>query len=183
MATIKPDTRLKDQLIKKETAKIAKRAADAKALNTLIASLPKVDPAVVQSAVEALMDAADQYKASQPLIDPKGRRSKPNIAESRTSMAALHKQLAKAQEQLSNFPLDAMTAIVKVTDAPLGKMRFDIAQMCQTVEKALNELAARPNKVADAARSVLAYQVAVVFRDILKKKPSSTQDKQLKENK
>jgi hypothetical protein len=190
MATIKPNTILKDQLIKKETAKIAKRAADAKALNTLLTSLPKVDPAVAQLAVDDLMDAADQYKTSQPLVDAQGRRSKPSIAKARASMAALHKQLAKAQEQLvkaqellSSLPLNAKTAIGNVTDAPIGKMIFDIAQVCQAVEKALDELAARPNKVTDAARSILAYRVAVVFRDILKKKPSSTQAKQLKENK
>lgn len=183
MATIKPNTILKDQLIKKETAKIAKRAADAKALNTLLTSLPKVDPAVAQLAVDDLMDAADQYKTSQPLVDTQGRRSKPNIAEARASMAALHKQLAKVQEQLSNLPLDARTAIGQVTGAPLGKMKFDIAQVYQAVEKALDELVARPNKATDAARSILAYRVAVVFRDILKRKPSSTQAKQLKENK
>lgn len=183
MAIIKPDTRLKDQLIKKEAARIAKRAADAKALNTVLASLPKVGPAMVEPAVNALMDAADQYKASQPLIDSKGRRSKPSIAEARASTAALHKHLTRAQDQLSTLPLDALTAIVEVTDAPLGKMTFDIAQLCRAVEKALDELVARPDKVADAARNVLAYQVAVVFRDILKKKPSSTQAKQLKENK
>lgn len=183
MATIKADTRFKDILIKNEAVRLAKRASSAKALKTLLANLPKVDPAVVPTAVDVLMDAADQYKASQFLVDPKGRRSKPNLAEARSSVAALHKHLAKAQEQLSNLPWDAMTAIGQVTNAPLGRMRSDIEQVRQAVEQALAELTARPHKVADAARSVLAYQVAIVFRDILKKTPSSTRAKQLKDNK
>ena len=46
----------------------------------------------------------------------------------------------------------------------------------------MDELAARPHKVADAARTILAYRVAVVSTDILKKTPSSAKAKQLKEN-
>lgn len=183
MATIKPNTILKDQLIKKEAARDAKRVTDAKALNTLLASLPKVDTAVVQPAVDALMNAADVYKASQPLVDPEGRRSKPNIAKARASMAALQKHLVKAEEQLTNLPLDAIATLAQVTGAPMGKMRADIAQVRHVVGKALAELTARPHKVADEARNILAYQVAVVFQDILKMKPSSTRAKQLKDNK
>lgn len=181
MATIKPNTRLKEQLSKKEAEKVAKGVTSAKTLETLLTSLPKIDRTVVPTAIDALMEAADQYKSSLPLIDLKGRRSKPNIAEARASVAALQKQLIKAQEQLSNLPLDAKTAICQVTGAPIGKIRFDIEQIRLTVEKTLAELTARPNKVADAARNVLAYQVALVFRDILQIKPSSTSAKQLKE--
>jgi hypothetical protein len=182
VATIKADTSLKNQLLKKDAARLAKRAADAKTLNTLLASLPKVNPAAVLTAVDALVNAADGYMTSQPIVDPKGRRSKPNLAEARASVAALHKHLAKALEQLSDLPLDARAAIGQATNAPLGKMRSDVEQVRQGVKKALVELSARPHKIADAARNVLAYQVAVVFRDILNMKPTSTSDKQLTPN-
>ena len=95
MATIKPDTRAKDQLIKKEGVRLAQRAVKATALSNLLASLPKVAPSAIEPAVEALMEAADQCTASQPLVDPKGRRSKTNLAEARASIAALHKNLVK----------------------------------------------------------------------------------------
>ncbi|APW46667.1 hypothetical protein [Rhodoferax antarcticus] len=167
---------------KQATTRLAKRLASVDALKTVLTSIPKVDPDVVQTATAELMNAADDYMASQPLVDPKGRRSKPNLAEARASVAALQKHLAKALEQLSVLPLDARTAIGQATNAPLGKMRSDIEQVRQVVEKALVELSARPRKIADAARNVLAYQVAAVFRDTLKVKPTSTSDKQLTAN-
>ena len=161
---------------------MVKRIASIDALRKELASIPKVNPNVVQTAADELMNAAADYMASQPIVDPQGRRSKPNLAEARASVAALHKHLAKAQEQLSTLPLDARTAIGQATNAPLGKMRSDIEQVQQSVEKALAELSARPNKVPDAARYVLAYEVAVVFRDILNVMPTSTSDKQLTAN-
>ena len=162
--------------------RLAKRIASAYALKTVLTSIPKVDPDIVQTATDELMNAADDYMASQPLVDPEGRRSKPNLAEARARVAALHKHLAKASEQLSDLPLDARSAIGQATNAPLGKMRTDVEQVRQAVEKALAYLAAHPHKVADAARNVLAYRVAVVFRDILKVKPTSTSDRQLTPN-
>lgn len=168
--------------IKHGKTRLAQRAASTDELKEILAQIPKVAPNVVQTAADALMNAADDYMASQPLVDPKGRRSKPNLAEARTNVAALHKHLTKALEQLSNLPLDARAAIGRATNAPLGKMRSDVEQVRQSVEKVLTDLAARPHKVADAARNVLAYQVAVVFRDILNVKPTSTSDKQLTAN-
>ena len=182
MATIEPDTRAKDQLMKKEQVRLGQRAAEATALRNLLAGLLKVAPSAIEPAVESLMEAADQYTASRPVVDPKGRHSKPNLAEARASIAALHKHLAKALEQLADLPLDARAAIGQATNAPLGKMRSDIEQVRQAAENALTELTARPNKVADAARNVLAYQVAVIFRDILNVMPTSTSDKQLTQN-
>lgn len=202
---IKPDTRLKDILIEQEKKRLLKRASEATSLKNLLASIPKVAPSVIEPAVVALMDAADQYRASQPVVEPKGRRSKPNLAEARASVAALHKQLAKSQMQLSALPLDAMTAIGRATEVPMeelrcltvsdvdsdfdgnfraviGKMGADIEKIRRAVALAMDELAARPHKVADAARNILAYRVAVVFTDILKKTPSSARAKQLKEN-
>lgn len=167
---------------KQGATRLAKRIALADALKTVLASIPKVDPEVVQTATDELMNAADNYMTSQPLVDPKGRRSKPNLAEARASLAALYKHLAKALKQLSNLPLNARAAVGQATNAPLGKMRLDLERVRQGVENALADLAAHPNKVADAARNVLAYEVAVVFRDILKVKPPSTSDKQLTAN-
>ena len=188
MATIKPDTRMKDQLFKHAEMSAGKRATFAAELKALLNSLPKITPEVVPTAVAALMDAADQYKASRPLVDPKGRRSKPNLAEAREAVAVLHKHLTKAHDQLSKavdklsaLPVDAIAAIGWATEAPVGKMRFDIENVCTAAQLALDQLNARPHKVADAARNVLAYQVAVVFIEILKLKPSSTSAKQLKE--
>lgn len=182
MTTIKADTRLKDLLIKREAAREGKRAAHTKALKSLLAGLPKVKPTVVETAADALMDAADQYKAAHPLVDSKGRRSKPKIAEGRASMLTVQKHLAKAGDALSALPLDARTTLGQATDAPFGEMLTNIDQMRRAVEKALTSLNVSPDKVPDEARRVLAYEVAVVFRDILKMKPTSTSERQLTQN-
>jgi hypothetical protein len=182
MATVKADTRHKDQLRKQEAAMAAKRADQATVLKNLLAGLAQIGPTVVDTAADALMDAADQYKAAHPLVDPKGRRSRPRIAEGRASMATVGEHLAKARDALSALPLDARTAIGQATDSPLGKMLTDIDQMRRAVEKALISLNARPDKVANEARRILAYEVAVVFRDILKMKPTSTSERQLTQN-
>lgn len=166
---------------KQVTTRLAKRIASADTLKTVLTNIPKVDPEVVQTAADELMNAADDYMASQPLVDPKGRRSKSNLAEARASVAALHKHLAKAQEQLSDLSLDARAAIGQATNAPIGKMLSDIEEVRKAIQIALKALSARPHKVADAARNILAYQVAVVFTDILKKTPSSARAEQLKE--
>jgi hypothetical protein len=168
--------------VKVATTKVAKRVASADELTKLLTHIPNVALDVVTTAADALMNAADNYMASQPIVDPKGRRSKPNLAEARAGMAALHKHLTNAIKQLSDLPLDARAAIGQVTNAPLGKMRADIEQVRHAVETALAELNDRPHKVADAARCVLAYQVAVVFRDILNLAPTSTSEKQLTQN-
>lgn len=165
--------------IKHGKTRLAKRAGSIDEFKELLTTIPKVAPDVVPTAADALMNAADDYMDSQPIVDPKGRRSKPNLAEARASVAALYKHLAKTLEQLSDLPLDARAAISQATNAPLGKMRSEIEQVHQAVGKALGELSARPHKVGDAGRNVLAYQVAVVFRDILKIKPTSTSEKQL----
>jgi hypothetical protein len=203
---IQPDTRLKDILIEKERKRLLERASYATSLKNLLASIPKVAPSVIEPAVVALMDAADQYRASQPVVDSKGRRSKTNLAEARACVVALHTSLAKVQMQLSTLTLDAMTAIGRANQvsmeqlrclttsdvdsdlegnfrAVIGKMGVDIQGIRSAVALAMDELNARPHKVADEARNILAYEVAVVFTDILKKTPSSASAKQLKENK
>lgn len=167
---------------KRGATRLDKRAASAEELKVLLTRIPKVAPDVAHAAAVVLMNAADNYTASQPIVDCKDRRSKPSLAESRSSVAALHKYLSQALEQLTALPLDARMAIGQATNAPLGKMCSDIEQVRKAVEQAMGELSNRPHKTADAARNVLAYEVAVVFRDVLKVKLSSTSEKQLTPN-
>lgn len=206
MTTIKPNTRLKDGLKKKEMARLRQRAMNAQSLQNLISSIPKINQAVIPTTVDALMDAADQYLASHPLVDRTGRRGQPRISEARASLTVLHNHLVAVQEQLSKLPLDAIAAIGQATDVPrdelrclsksdvdlgsdenfhsaIGKIGAYIKHARQATERARDQLAKRPHKVANAARNILAYQVALVFRDILKKMPSCTRAKQLKDNK
>lgn len=182
MTTIKPNTRAREQLEKQEAGRLEQRAKEATALKNLLASIPKVATSAIAPAVEALMDAADQYKASRFLVDPKGRRTTPALVEGRDSIAKLVKTLGAVQVALLNLPLDDQRELSNAYDAPLGKYTVALEQLCNAAITAQFSLSQVPNKQPNHARNVLAYQVAVVFRDVLKKAPSSAKAKQLKEN-
>lgn len=182
MVTIKPDTRLKDQLIKQEAARISARVKSAATLKTLLASIPKVAPASIPTAVDELMDAADQYKASQPLVDLDGRHSKPGLADARTSLLELHKTMCRAEAQYFSLPINSITAMAKAGDSTLYGLKPDFANIFLSIETARYLLLSEPDKSINIDRNILAYQVAVVFRDVLCIKPRSTSDKQLTPN-
>jgi len=165
-----------DKLIKAEAALLEKRKADIAKLQGLLAAIPGVNPADVPLATDALMEAADGYLASKPIVDAQGRRSRPGIAEARGSVLALHKSLAAVQKQLSALPLNAFTELVTAYDAPMGRLKEDVAQVVQATDAALKSLKAQPDKAPDIARHIVAFQVARVFRDILQIKPTATRD-------
>lgn len=161
---------------------LAKRQADTAMLQGLLAAIPGVDPAHIPLAIDRLMDAADAYLASKPIVDAQGRRSRPGISEARASVLGLHKSLAAVQAQLSALPLNAFTELVDAYDAPMGRLKAEVAQVFKATDEALKSLKAKPDKPPDHARNVLAYQVAVVFEEILKVKPMTTSTKQLTQN-
>ena len=165
-----------------EAKRIKSNALTAETMGDLLRSIAKVNPDTIPEAIKALQEAAYDYKKSNPLVDTKDRHSKPGIAEARTSVAALHKCLSATQTQLSNLPLNAFTKLTEAYDAPMGQLKADLEKVCKATEAALESLKAEPDKTPDADRNVLAYHVAVVFRDILNVKPASTSDKQLTQN-
>ena len=181
MVSIKPDTRLKDRLIKQENARISARIKSATALKNLLATIPNVAPGSILTAVDTLMDAADQYKASQPLVDVDGRHSKPGLADARTSLLELHKTMCRAEAQYLSLPINAITAMAHTRDSTLYSLKPDFADIFLSIETARYLLLSEPDKQTNTDRNNLAYQVAVVFRDILKVTPTSTRAKQLKQ--
>ena len=183
MVTIKSATLLKDRLIKQEATRLSTQVKSATTLSNLLARLPKVAKAVIPTAVEALMEAADQYKASQPLVDINGRHSKPGLAVARASLLELHKTMCRAEAQYLHLPINAITAVAETRDTTLFGLKPDFANILLSIETARHLLLGEPDKSPNVERNILAYQVAVVFRDILKMKPATTNAKQLKENK
>jgi hypothetical protein len=171
-----------DLIIQQEAKRLAARKVHIDALKVLVTVIPKVAPQMVETAVDALMEAADEYMAHFPLVDDQGRRSKPGIAEARVSVSELHKSLEAVQKKLSVLPLNAFTELTNAYDAPMGRLQADVALVCKATASALATLKAKPDKSPDHARNVLAYRVAVVFDDILKVKPASTMAKQLTRN-
>lgn len=183
MITTKPDTRQKDRLIKQEAARLSTRVKSAITLMNLLARIPKVESAVIPTAVEALIDAADEYKASKPMVDVNGRHSKPGLAVARASLLELHKTMCRAEAQYLDLPINAITEVAETRDTTLFGLKPDFANILLSIETARHLLLSEPDKSANVERNILAYRVAVVFRDILKKPPASTNAKQLKENK
>jgi hypothetical protein len=176
-------TSLKAQITEKEAAIHAKRQAHARVLRTLLECIPKVNREVIPKAVDSLMNAAGTYIASMPLVDAEDQRSRPGIAEARASLLALHKAFCTAEKLLDNLPLNAMMALTDANDSSLGELKYDFERLLLTIETARHLVLSEPDKPKDAYRAVLAYEVAVVFVDILKIPPSSTSKKQLTENK
>lgn len=154
----------------------ALRAEHGSALESLLHDIPKASSQDIPGAVAALLEAADQYKASSPIVDKAGLRSKPAIAKARATVDKLDKTLQNALDQLGKLPINAVTAVTDAQDAPLGKLSADLNQIHAVIKTALAKVNGEPNKAADHARNVLAYHVAVVFRDILKLKPSAARD-------
>lgn len=165
-----------DKLINAEAALLEERKADTAMLQGLLAAIPGVDLAHIPLAIAALMEAADDYLTSKPIVDAQSRRSSPGIADARASVLALHKSLAAVQAQLSALPLNAFTELTTAYDAPMGRFKAEVAQVFQATESALKSLRAKPDKAPDFARHVLACKVAQVFRDILQIKPAATRD-------
>ncbi len=156
--------------------KKSKRQIDMEKLQSLLAAIPGVNPAQIAPAIDALMEAAEGYQASKPIVDALGRRSKPKLAEARRSIAALHTSLATVQAKLAVLPLNAFTELTNAYDAPMGQLKADVAQVFQATDAALASLKAQPDKASDFARHVVACEVATVFRDILRIKPTATRD-------
>ena len=177
MHEIKANTRLKDKIIIEEANKLAKRNADAKILAALLASIHKVEPAVIPSAVGALMEAAEEYLKSKIIIDKDNRRSNPRLAEARASINDLHKNLTNVIDLIQNLPFDAKKSIGQLTSAPVGKMSNEIKEIIHKVNDVKIFLDSQPNKKNDGARVILGYKVAIVFQDILGIKPTTISDK------
>jgi hypothetical protein len=183
MTKVKANTKPKERLLKAEALRVKKRGANTRALMTIILDLPGVEPVIASKAVTALKDAADQYLASRPISDHTGHRSNSSLAQSRTTLAEINKHLSKVTEQFEYLPPSALVALSDVAAEPIGKLRSHISRVQAVTQAAQTLLDARPDKTPDLSRNILAYQVAVVFRDILKKTPSSTKASQLKANK
>lgn len=181
-STIKPNTRMKEELIKKEAARVLTRKGHKAKLRNLLASIPKIEPSVIPTAVNELINIAEEYKASKPLVDKDGRRHKESLSDARKGLLSVRKHLLKAKDQLSGLTPKAKTSITAVTDGPLGKTTRNLTQIEQSVGMALSNLAAEAaKKPPDLARIQLAYEVAAVFTGILGRKPTCTRAGQLKE--
>ena len=177
MAAPKGDSRIRFMLLDRETERTGKRSAEADTLKVLLTSIPKVDADDVPGAVVALMHAADQYRANLHTVEADGRRSKPGIAEARDGMSALLASLTAADHHISHLPLNAFSALATAYKGPLGGPKAVLHQLRTAAAIASKSLRHHPDKAGDHARVVLAYQVAAVFQDILKIRPTATSDK------
>ena len=145
-------------------------------LKGLLAGLPKQTTVSVNQGLRELLESAHTYRSSFPITDSKGRRSRPNLAESRQAMTKLAKHLLGAQAILEQMPLSGKQALATAAEAPLGPLGATVSEYALAAKAALVTLKSQPNKAPDNDRAALALQVAVVFRDILKHKPASTRN-------
>lgn len=127
-----------------------------------------------------------------------------SVSNQRRSLKSLLSKLKAARDEAKNLPISARSlfaieyktpfepevspdivgqpeSIEFVDPRELGssllKLSMDLDNMVATAERALEIAKKRDNKPSDADRKFLAYQVALVFQDVLKLKPASTHDK------
>jgi hypothetical protein len=143
-------------------------------LKTMLGQLPKQTPQSVQHSTAELLEIADAYRASFSLLDAAGRRSRPSLAESRQAMKKLAKLLDDANEVFGALPVTAKQSFATAAGAPLGPLAQSLAHYSQAAHAALESLLKQANKPSDDARTVLALQVALVFRDTLGLKATTT---------
>jgi hypothetical protein len=156
------------------------RAQQITALRAVLRTVPSVTPAIVEQAATSLLEAAGNYRNSFPIVDEQGHRLRPKVAEARAATAKLRQHLVNARDSAQALPVDAISALGGATAGSLADFVKDIERQIAAADTALKALLAQPNKPRDDYRTTLALEVALVFRDILKLKPTSTRDTDLK---
>lgn len=133
-------------------------------------------PETIQPAVDALNQAADDYRSSRPINDGHGHQIRQGVAEARRQLGALGKSLRRAETALEKMPIEALSSFRGAYGYPIGKLKTELARSAPAAEDALRALDDVPDKERDHHKAVLAIQVAVIFRDILQIKPAATLD-------
>jgi multidrug efflux pump subunit AcrA (membrane-fusion protein) len=143
----------------------------------LLLQLCNNDTELKDLACKALVQAAKAYKSSRPLIDGRRRRSKPLIAEDRKQLKKLQRALEAARAAAQALSINALFMFCDAYENPIGKLIMELNAAAPAAERATEAARRKSDRTADFERTVLAYDVACVFRDILKKRPKSTRDR------
>jgi hypothetical protein len=145
-------------------------------LRQLLLHLTNNDEEKAAAALQRLSVVANEYRQSFFVRESNGRGSRPSVAEARREMKRVSDRVAALRTALQSLPVDAMAAFSKAANEPIGAAQARLAELADVASKATLALKARPDKSADAHRLVLAYEVAVIVRDVLKLKPASTRE-------
>ena len=143
-------------------------------LRALVLELAAQDSALADRAMAGLAQAADNYRASLPLVNNAGRRSRPAIKASRSAVRRVGDKLRGLQDAMAALPVDALASLSTALDRPLGAVTVPMQTLADAIGPALATLSKQPNKPSDRHLKAWAYEVALVLRDILGIKPVTT---------
>jgi hypothetical protein len=118
---------------------------------------------IEQQAIAELSEAVRGYQHELP----------PEVSRLRGELQSLQGALEVVQKELEDLSPQAIKAFCSALNAPKGDAIKDALDAAQT---ASTHAAGMANKPANAARNILAYQVARVMRDILGVAPAATRD-------
>jgi hypothetical protein len=175
-------------------------------LHELLRKIVGDDQGKIMKACQQIKEAARDYLSSKPMLDADGRRKRFTVANEREALTDLHETLSAARDAAKSLPLDASATFAdeyktpiyveikdpseenlskhiqsfQVLGASLGKLSQDLDKMVVAAERALVIAKARLDKEPDHDRNILAQQVGVVVRDVLKIPLVSTRDDKLK---
>lgn len=127
------------------------------------------------AALEAILDAVEDYLQARPLVDDDGRRHAiTSSSETREALSRLVKHLNAAKSTLAEFPIGATVDLNRTLDRHALRFKAGLHQLADAANAALSAARAQDDKTTDTARFVLAYEVARVFRDVLGIRPTKS---------
>lgn len=98
------------------------------------------------------------------------------IANGREKLKKLHKMLQRAHDATSDLPIDARTMFCDAYGTPMGRFLQELERAVEAARNAHDIAQKQADRTPDFERNILAYGVALVFRDILKLTPASSRD-------
>jgi hypothetical protein len=162
-----------EALSKREAARAARLAPLRKVLVFVSKKGAGVDKAL--SELEAAIN--DYRVCAYPIRDGAGQRTKFTVAETRKELATLDKTLRAALDAFEGMSLPARSLLADQIENPKQVWAELIRHLgCTTdaVPRALHVAKKQPNREPNHFRKVLALRVALVMRDILGVRPTST---------
>lgn len=132
-------------------------------------------PEAAESALNAVLDAIEEYMRDRALVDDEGRRHAiSSVAETRRSLDRLIKQLSAAEQALADMPIGAKTALYDQIGRRSLRSKGYLHELAAGAREALSAAGKQDDRQSDTARFVLAYDVAKVFRDVLGVAPTKS---------
>ncbi|WP_166207363.1 hypothetical protein [Cognatiluteimonas telluris] len=145
----------------------------------LLEVLEQISPSdeATSEALDRIQDAIETYLSHKPHLDENGTRHAGSISHTRKALADLEKSIGKALNAVKEMPLEAIPFFCRAYKFPRGRFSEQLRIAREAAAEAHKLARTMPNKTGDIPRQLLAYDVALVFVEVLGKQPTSTRER------